>query len=75
MPRQQRPGRAYPRGVTNELLPASYDLLWTSALVLVVVVVPGVLALVGYVVVRLALRHELARRDRLEAARAVPAGG
>ncbi|WP_380167845.1 hypothetical protein [Jannaschia sp. R86511] len=48
------------------LLPASYDLLWSLALV-VMVLSPVVLALIGYGVVRLAVRHELARRDRSRA--------
>lgn len=56
---------------SNPLLPASYDLLWTLALVMMTLS-PLVLALVGYGVVRLAVRHELARRDRSQARAAVP---
>ena len=57
---------------SNLLLPASYDLLWTLTLLLVLVIVPAGLALVGYGVVRLGVRHELARQDRRNAQQAVP---
>lgn len=49
---------------SNPLLPSSYDLVWSLTLFLMVVVVPVALALVVYGVVRLAVRHELTRRDR-----------
>jgi len=59
---------------SNTLLPASYDLLWTLVLVLGVAF-PVILALVGYGVVRLAVRHELARRDRGRSQQTVPVRG
>lgn len=57
----------------NPLLPTSYDLVWSLTLLLVGVVVPVVLALVGYGVVRPALRHELARHSRQNSHQAVSA--
>jgi len=57
---------------SNPLLPASYDLLWTLTLLLVLVIVPTTLALVSYGVVRLGVRHELARQDRRNAQQTVP---
>jgi len=58
--------------MVTDLVPASYDLLWTLTLLVVLVIVPAALALVGYGVVRLGVRHELARHDSRNAQRKVP---
>lgn len=55
----------------DTLLPASYDLLWSLAVV-VMVLAPVALVLLGYGVVRLAVRHELDRRDRQSERMAAP---
>lgn len=60
-PEGARRRRAYARNMVTDLVPASYDLLWTLTLLLALVIVPASLAVVGYGVVRFGVRHELAR--------------
>lgn len=63
-------GRTYPPPM---LLPNTYDLVWSLGLLASALVVPLLVAVVGYWVVRLAVRHELRRAAWRAGADAGPA--